>query len=173
MNSEPLSVRWLIRRDVDEALELGAMHAWDQADLLEHCKLRNGIAMVCEQDEETEIVGWCAYTLHPWSVHIGNIAGTDWEFGAVYELLQRLLNKLGAETGYRRDLITVVVPESQDDVLCFFRNCGFVAFAVRFRDDGMRYEMRYDLPQPLDLTKIDGVDCRRSTGYPCMLPEGF
>ena len=31
MNSEPLTVRWLIRRDVDEALELGAMHAWDQA----------------------------------------------------------------------------------------------------------------------------------------------
>jgi hypothetical protein len=172
MNSEPLSVRWLIRRDVDEALELGAMHAWDQADLLDHCKLRNGIAMVCE-DEHKHIVGWCAYTLHQSSVHIENIAGTDWEFGAVYELMQTLLNKLGAETGYRRDLITVVVTESQDDVLCFFRNCGFVAFAVRFRDGGMRYEMRYDLPQPLELTKIDGVDCRRSTGYPCMLPEGF
>ena len=173
MNAEPLSVRWMIRRDVDEALELGAMHAWDQADLLEHCKLRNGIAMVCEQDEHKHIVGWCAYTLHPSSVHIENIAGTDWEFGAVYELMQRLLNKLGAETGYRRDLITVVVPESQDDVLCFFRNCGFVAFAVRFRDDGNEYEMRYDLPQSAELCHIDGTPCRRSTGFPVMLPEGF
>ena len=169
MNSEPLTVRWLIRRDVDEALELGAMHAWDQADLLEHCKLRNGIAMVCEQDEHKHIVGWCAYTLHQSSVHIENIAGTDWEFGAVYELLQRLLNKLGAETGYRRDLITVTCPDDQDDVLCFLRQCGFVWQVLADR----QYQMRYDLPQPLELTKIDGVDCRRSTGYPCMLPEGF
>jgi hypothetical protein len=168
MSAEPLSVRWLIRRDIDEALELGAMHAWDNGDLLDHCKLRNGIAMVCEQDE-TEIVGWCAYTLHQGSVHIENIAGTDWEFGAVYELLQRLLNKLGSETGYRRDLITVVCPDDQDDVLCFLRQCGFVWQVLADR----QYQMRYDLPQPLELTKIDGVDCRRSTGYPCMLPEGF
>ena len=174
MSAEPLSVRWMIRRDMPAALELGAMTPWDHGDLREHCKLRNGIAMVCE-DGETEIVGWCAYTLHPSSVHIENIAGTDWEFGAVYELLQRLLNKrqLGAETGYRRDLITVVVPESQDDVLCFFRNCGFVAFAVRFRDDGNEYEMRYDLPQSAELCHIDGTPCRRSTGFPVMLPEGF
>ena len=156
MNSEPLTVRWLIRRDIDEALELGAMHAWDNGDLLDHCKLRNGIAMVCEQDE-TEIVGWCAYTLHQGSVHIENIAGTDWEFGAVYELLQRLLNKLGSETGYRRDLITVVCPDDQDDVLCFLRQCGFVWQVLADR----QYQMRYDLPQPLELTKIDGVDCRQ------------
>jgi hypothetical protein len=170
MNSElPLTVRWLIRRDVDEALELGAMHAWDQADLLEHCKLRNGIAMVCE-DEHKHIVGWCAYTLHQSSVHIENIAGTDWEFGAVYELLQRLLNKLGAETGYRRDLITVVCPDDQDDVLCFLRQCGFVWQVLADR----QYQMRYDLPQSNDeLCHIGGEPCRRSTGFPCMLPEGF
>jgi hypothetical protein len=169
MDSEPLTVRWLIRRDITEALELGAMHAWDQADLLEHCKLRNGIAMVCEQDE-TEIVGWMAYTLHPSSIHIANVAcDGDWDFGAAYELMQRLLNKLGAETGYRRDLITVTCPDDQDDVLCFLRQCGFVWQVLADR----QYQMRYDLPQPLELTKIDGVDCRRSTGYPCMLPEGF
>jgi hypothetical protein len=180
MDSEPLTVRWLIRRDITEALELGAMHAWDQADLLEHCKLLNGIAMVCEENHRNvggrvtgDIVGWCAYTLHQSSVHIENIAGTDWEFGAVYELLQRLLNKLGAETGYRRDLITVMVPADQDDVLCFFRNCGFIAFATQFFIDGSEYKMRYDLPQSAELCHIDGTPCRRSTGYPCMLPEGF
>jgi hypothetical protein len=176
MNSEPLTVRWLIRRDVDEALELGAMHAWDQADLLEHCKLRNGIAMVCEENHRNvggrvtgDIVGWCAYTLHQSSVHIENIAGTDWEFGAVYELMQKLLNKLGAETGYRRDLITVVCPDDQDDVLCFLRQCGFVWQVLADR----QYQMRYDLPQSAELCHIDGTPCRRSTGFPVMLPEGF
>ena len=172
MNADlPLTVRWLIRRDIEAALELGAMTPWDDDDLRQHCKTRNGIAMVCE-DENQSIVGWLAYSLHQSSIHIANIACDDWEFGAAYELMQRLLNKLGAETGYRRDLITVVVPESQDDVLCFFRNCGFVALVMRIAET-TEYEMEYTLPQQNELCHIGGEPCRRSTGFPCMLPEGF
>jgi len=172
MNAEPLTVRWLIRRDMEAALELGAMTPWDESDLLEHCKLRNGIAMVCE-DEQNNIVGWMAYRLNQGSIHVANVGCDDWEFGAAYELMQRLLNKLGAETGYRRDLITVMCPDDQDDVLVYLRDCGFVVAVQNFTADGNSYGLKYELPIEQELCSIGGVTCRRSTGFPCMTPEGM
>ena len=131
------TTRWLIRRDVEAALELGAMVPWDEGDMLEHNKLRNGIAMVCENSDQ-QIVGWLAYTVAMPHVSIANIACDDWTAPAT-ALVQRLLNKMG----HRRDLITVSVPDY------------------------------YDLPISSELVEIGGEVCRRSTGFPCMLPEGF
>ena len=99
------TTRWLIRRDVEAALELGAMVPWDEGDMLEHNKLRNGIAMVCENSDQ-QIVGWLAYTVAMPHVSIANIACDDWTAPAT-ALVQRLLNKMG----HRRDLITVSVPD--------------------------------------------------------------
>ena len=157
------TTRWLIRRDIEPALELGAMVPWDQGDMLAHNKQRNAIAMVCE-DSDQQIVGWAAYTLGPSHVGIANIACDDWT-EPTQSLIQRLLNKMGD----RRDLITVSVPDYQDDILVFFRACGFVVW-LQGRDT---IHMRYDLPISSELTEIGGETCRRSTGFPCMLPEGF
>ena len=157
------TTRWLIRRDVEAALELGAMVPWDQGDMLSHQRQRNGIAMVCE-DSDQQIVGWLAYTLEPSHISIANIACDDWTAPAT-ALIQRLLNKMGD----RRDLITVTVPDYQDDILCMFRACGFLV-SQQDRDE---IHMRYDLPISSELTEIGGETCRRSTGFPCMLPEGF
>ena len=162
MNAD-LQCRWLIRRDIEAALELGAMVPWDQGDMLEHNRQRNGIAMVCE-DADQQIVGWLAYTLGPSHVGIANIACDDWAAPAE-SLIQRMLNKMGD----RRDLITVSVPDYQDDILVFFRACGFVVW----QQTGDVIQMRYDLPISSELTAIGGEVCRRSTGFPCMLPEGF
>ena len=162
MNAEH-TTRWLIRRDIEAALELGAMVPWDQGDMLTHNKQRNGIAMVCE-DSDQQIVGWLAYTLHAGNIHLENIACDDWTAPAT-ALMQRLLNKMG----HRRDLITVSVPDYQDDILVFFRACGFVVW----QQDGDEIQMRYGLPISSQLTEIGGEVCRRSTGFPCMLPEGF
>jgi hypothetical protein len=157
------TTRWLIRRDIEPALELGAMWPWDQGDMIAHNKQRNVIAMVCENSDQ-QIVGWIAYTLGPSHVSIANIACDDWTAPAT-ALMQRLLNKMGD----RRDLITVSVPDYQDDILCMFRACGFVVW----QQDGDEIHMRYDLPISSELTEIGGEVCRRSTGFPCMLPEGF
>jgi hypothetical protein len=157
------TTRWLIRRDIEAALELGAMVPWDQGDMLAHNKQRNAIAMVCE-DSDQQIVGWIAYTLGLSHVSIANIACDDWAAPAE-SLIQRLLNKMGD----RRDLITVTVPDYQDDILCMFRACGFVVW----QQTGDEIQMRYDLPISSELTEIGGEVCRRSTGFPCMLPEGF
>ena len=162
MNAEH-TTRWLTRRDIEPALELGAMVPWDQGDMLTHNKQRNAIAMVCE-DSDQQIVGWLAYTLGPSHISIVNIACDDWTEPAE-SLVQRLLNKMGD----RRDLITVTVPDYQDDILCMFRACGFVVW----QQDGDEIQMRYDLPISSELTEIGGETCRRSTGFPCMLPEGF
>ncbi len=157
------TTRWLIRRDIEPALELGAMWPWDQGDMLAHNKQRNAIAMVCE-DSDQQIVGWLAYTLAMPHVGIVNIACDDWTAPAE-SLMQRLLNKMGD----RRDLITVTVPDYQDDILCMFRACGFVVW----HQTGDVIQMRYDLPIETELCRIDGVTCRRSTGFPCMVPEGM
>jgi hypothetical protein len=157
------TTRWLIRRDIEAALELGAMVPWDQGDMLAHNKQRNAIAMVCE-DSDQQIVGWLAYTLGPSHVSIANIACDDWTAPAE-SLMQRLLNKMGD----RRDLITVTVPDYQDDILCMLRSCGFWVW----QQDGDVIQMRYDLPIETELCSIDGVTCRRSTGFPCMVPEGM
>ena len=157
------TTRWLIRRDIEPALELGAMIPWDQGDMLTHNKQRNAIGMVCE-DSDQQIVGWLAYTLGPSHFGIANIACDDWTAPAT-ALMQRLLNKMGD----RRDLITVSVPDYQDDILCMLRACGFVVW----QQDGDEIQMRYGLPISSQLTEIGGEVCRRSTGFPCMLPEGF
>jgi hypothetical protein len=162
MNAEH-TTRWLIRRDMAAALELPAMVPWGQGDMLEHNKQRNAIGMVCE-DSDQQIVGWLAYTLEPSHISIANIACDDWTAPAT-ALMQRLLNKMG----HRRDLITVSVPDYQDDILVFFRACGFVVW----QQDGDEIQMRYGLPISSQLTEIGGEVCRRSTGFPCMLPEGF
>lgn len=164
------TTRWLIRRDIEAALELGAMVPWDQGDMLAHNKQRNGIAMVCE-DEHKDIVGWMAYTLNQGSIHIANVGCDDWEFGAAYELMQRLMNKLGADTGYRRDLITIMCPDDQDDVLVYLRDCGFLCVVQNLAEGYIG--MKYTLPIEQELCSIGGVTCRRSTGFPCMTPEGF
>ena len=163
MNAEH-TTRWLIRRDIEPALELGAMWPWDEGDMLTHNKLRNGIAMVCENSEQ-QIVGWIAYTLHAENIHVENIATEDWESSPATALIQRLLNKMGD----RRDIITINVPDYHDDVLVFLRSCGFVVW----QQDRDIIHMRYDLPISSQLTEIGGEVCRRSTGFPCMLPEGF
>jgi hypothetical protein len=159
------TTRWLIRRDMKAALEFPAMlPEWTQGDLRRHHQQRNGIALVCE-DSERRIVGWITYTLHRSHVAICNVATDDWEAEPAIALMQTLLNKMGD----RRDLITLECPADQDDILVFFRSCGF---AVWQQVNDMIY-MRYDLPISTELTEIGGEVCRRSTGYPCMLPEGF
>ena len=157
------TTRWMISRDIEAALELGAMVPWDHGDMLTHNKQRNAIGMVCE-DSDHQIVGWIAYTLGRSHIGIANIACDDWTAPAE-SLVQRLLNKMGD----RRDLITVSVPDYQDDILCMFRACGFVVW----HQTGDEIQMRYDLPISSELTKIGGEVCRRSTGFPCMLPEGM
>jgi hypothetical protein len=158
------NARWLIRRDMEAALELPAMVPWDGDDLLRHVKQRNGIAMICE-DTDRQIVGWIAYTLHQSHVAICNIATDEWEAEPAIALMQRLLNKMGD----RRDLITLECPDDQDDILVFFRSCGFAVW----QQVSDVIHMRYDLPISTELVEIGGEVCRRSTGYPCMLPEGF
>ena len=158
------TTRWMINRDIAAALKLPAMVPWDQGDMLELNRLRNGIVMVCE-DSDQQIVGWLAYTLSQSSVGICNIAVDDWEAEPAIALMQRMLNKMGN----RRDLVTLECPADQDDALVFFRSCGFTVW--QHINDMIC--MRYDLPISTELTEIGGEVCRRSTGYPCMLPEGF
>ena len=158
------NTRWMIGRDITAALKLPAMVPWDLDDVIEHNNQRNAIAMMCE-DSDQQIVGWIAYTLSQSSVGICNIAVDDWGAEPAIALMQRMLNKMGD----RRDLITLECPADQDDILVFFRSCGFTVW----QQVNDMICMRYDLPISTELTEIGGEVCRRSTGYPCMLPEGF
>lgn len=159
----PLTTRWLIRRDVEECLEIPAMIAWDADDMAAHCAQRNAIGIVCELDQ-TDIQGWMLYTIHRTHFDVANLAAYDYEFGACFELVQRLVDKLAGE----RDMILITVPEDQDDVLLFCRMCGFTA-AVQAAN---QIVMRYVLPTLLTMTRLNGVPISRVSGFPCLVPEG-
>jgi len=159
----PLRTRWLIRRDMDECLEIPGITPWDAEDMVVACRHKSSISLVCELDE-VDIQAWMIYTIHRSCFEIANLAAYDWEFGACFELVQKLVDKLG----YERDIILVTVPEEQDDILLFFRMCGFTAVIQQ----GGEITMRYNLPTLLTMTRMNGVPISRATGFPCLVPEG-
>lgn len=157
----PLSCRWLIRRDVEECLEIVGITPWDADDMVAACGQRNATGVVCELDE-IDIQGWMVYTMQRTHFTIENMSAYDWEFGAAYELVQRLVDKLKGE----RDTIMVTVPEDQDDILLFFRSCGFTAACT----SAGQIVMRYMLPNLLTMTRLNGVPISRVSGFPCLVP---
>jgi len=158
---DDLKTRWLIRRDVDAALALPAMLIWDAEDMEENLALNHGIGKVCEDGER--IVGWIAYELGDTHFHITNIGSDHWTCGGAAVLVQDVINRLGRQ----RDIITITVPDYSDDILVFLRSCGFVVW----QQTGSEIQMRYDVPLSSQLVEIGGETCRRSSGFPCMIPE--
>ena len=157
--------RWQIRRDYTACSEIAAaLHDWDESDILDHNRQRNGIASVVEIDDR--IVGWVAYTLHESHVYVHNIASINWRQDVFESLIQRLINR-AAVSESRRDMIVIAVPDRCDDALVMLRGCGFLVVG---QIDGM-IQMRYTIPISTELVEIDGITCRRVSGFPVMLPR--
>lgn len=146
-DSEPLRIRWMIRRDMPAVLDIEAEcfeFAWSEGDFIRCLRQRNVIGMVAEC--ENRVVGYMIYELHRERLHVLNFAvARSWRgCGVGRAMICKLTGKLSAE---RRNRIMLEVRESNLDAQLFFRHLGFRAVAVlRGHYAGSQedaYQMRY------------------------------
>ena len=125
-----VQIRWLIRRDMPEVLQIERTSfatAWSDEDFLCCLRQRNCIGMVAEANHQ--IVGFMIYELHKAKLHILNFAVSS-EFrrmGVGKQMVLRLIDKLSQQ---RRNEILLDLRESNLDGQLFFRTQGFRAVKV-------------------------------------------
>lgn len=141
-------VRWMIRRDMPEVLEIShrLKPRWNEDQIIHCLQQCNCIGMVAEAGED--VVGFIVYELHKERLLIlcGGINRKWRGRGAGTAIVKKMVSKLSP---HRRTKLDVYVNESGlDDVCKFLSRCGF---------RGIRYEgdeilMRYNVPTPSETT---------------------
>lgn len=143
-------IRWVIRRDMPEILEIerecfGA-DAWDEDDFILCLRQRNAIGMVIESPDD-QIVGYMVYELSKAALRILNfaVAPRCRRQGVGTRLVETLKAKLSWS---RRTSIVLEIREANLVGQLFFRSCGFRATGVAsgfYRTSEDAYVMRYRL----------------------------
>ncbi len=123
-------IRWMIRRDMPEALDIEAESfefPWLEEDFIRCLRQRNCIGMVAEHDDR--VVGFMIYELNKTRLHILNFAvAPECRRGGVgSQMLAKLIGKLSAQ---RRSRIVLEVRETNLPAQLFFRDNGFRAVSV-------------------------------------------
>lgn len=125
-----VQVRWLIRRDMPEVLEIERQSfefAWCEEDFLYCLRERYCIGMVAEYNHR--IMGFMICELHKAKIHILNFA-VDPEFQRQTigtQMIEKLVDKL---TQQQRQEIVLEVRESNLRAQLFFKKMGFKAVLV-------------------------------------------
>lgn len=113
-------IRWLIRRDIPEVLDIerkSFKEPWNEDDFLVHLRHRNCIGMVAEVGEK--VIGFFIYELHSAHLRLINLAvHPDYRGQGIGE--QATL-KLQSKLSYQRTHIVALVPESCLEVQSFFK----------------------------------------------------
>ncbi len=145
-------IRWLIRRDMHEVLEIensSFEFPWCEEDFLRALQQRNCIGMVAEHDDR--VVGFMIYELHKTQLHVLNFA-VNTRFrrqGIGSQMFAKLSGKLSPQ---RRTRITLEVRETNLAAQLFFRTSGFRAVSVlrNFYEDTPEdaYIMEFWHPEP-------------------------
>lgn len=142
-------IRWLIRRDMDEVLNIEKSSfefPWSEEEFLCCLRQRNCIGTVAELDHQ--IVGFMIYELHQSMLRILNFAVLPEmrRQGVGQQMVQRLIDKLSQQ---RRREIVLEVRETNLGAQLFFAGSGFRALSVlrNHYDDTFEdaYYMRYSL----------------------------
>jgi ribosomal-protein-alanine N-acetyltransferase len=153
----PVTIRWMIRRDMPEVLDIERLSfefPWSDDDFVRCLRQRNCIGMVADADDK--VAGFMVYELHKTRLHILN-------FAVAPELRRRsvggaMIDKLTAKLSPdRRSRIQLEVRETNLDAQLFFRDRGFRALSVlhNFYDDTpedayfMQYRYRVPIEAPL------------------------
>jgi ribosomal-protein-alanine N-acetyltransferase len=147
-----LNLRWLIRRDLPEVLQIEQQsfpEPWTEEEFLRLLKTRCHIGIVAECD--WKIVGFMIYELHMSRLDIHNFAVHP-DFRRQYvghRMVKRLIDKLSPQ---RRTHIRLHIRETNLEGQLFFRSQGFKALRVKRNfwesehstEDA--YLMQYSLP---------------------------
>lgn len=125
-----VQIRWLIRRDMPEVLNIEQQsfeYSWTEEDFLCCLRQRNCIGMVAERDHE--IVGFMIYELHKSRLNILNfaVANRVRRQGVGSQMVMRLVDKLSQQ---RRKEILLEVRERNLDAQMFFKQQNFRAVRV-------------------------------------------
>jgi len=154
-----LSVRYMIRRDIPEVLEIewaSFAYPLTEEDFLHNLRQGNCIGTVAEHGEK--VVGFMIYESHKYKFHILNFAVHSlYRRGGVGSyMVMRLIGMLPHPLCTRR--ITLEVRETNLLAQLFFRSRGFKAVKVlpRFYEDSGEdaYLMQYQLgPEVINAEK--------------------
>lgn len=123
-----MHVRWMIRRDMNEVLDIDrdCFHSpWGEDGFIKMLRQRNIIGMIVELDEK--VVGFMVYQLNKRSLHIHRFAASPKGEGTGSEMVNKLKGKLNQQ---RRNKITVDVPERMLGALNFFKRHDFIATGI-------------------------------------------
>ena len=123
-------VRWMIRRDMPEVLEIESQSfefPWDEDTFMGALRQRNCIGMVVEMDEV--VAGFMIYELHKSRLHVLNFAvHPDYRRQGVGQTMtNKLISKL---TSQRRTRILLEVKETNVEAQQFFKAQGFRAVQI-------------------------------------------
>lgn len=151
MNNSRCNIRWCIRRDIFEVLEIekqGFANPWSEDELLSCLRNRNCIAMVAEIGEK--VVGYMIYELEKTRLNLIKLAVHSGyrRRGVGSDMILKLIGKL---SGHRRPILSVTLRETNLGAQLFFKRLGLKAIRVvknHFDDSGEdAYEMCYALPE--------------------------
>lgn len=147
-------VRWLIRRDMPEVLDIEAAsfeYPWTQDDFISCLQQRNCIGMVAELDGE--VVGYIIYEMERSEFHVLNVAVRPdcRRRGVGQQLVNKVIGKLRPR---QRTKVNLEVRETNLAAQLFFRRFGFQAVTVLkdFYDDTAEdaYMMMYQLQEVVE-----------------------
>jgi len=155
------SVRWLIRRDMPEVMEIenrSFEFPWAEEDFLIALRQRNVIGVVYESHNDL-IHGFMLYELHENRLRVLNLAVAPEvrRTGVGRAIVQRLLDRLEPQ---KRTCIEAAVRETNVDAQMFLSTFGFRAETLLKRhyedtsEDGILF--RYTLPAGKENVMIDG-----------------
>lgn len=142
-------IRWMIRRDMPQILAIENRcfdDPWTEEDFIKVLRRRNCIGMVAEDSETERIVGYMTYELEKQKLELLSLA-VDKDFrrnGIGKQMIGKLTMKLSPD---RRNVLTVLVRETNLGAQLFFRQMGFRAVNIvrnAYDDtDEAAYYMRY------------------------------
>jgi [ribosomal protein S18]-alanine N-acetyltransferase len=126
----PVHIRWMIRRDMEEVLQIEEKcfeFPWYEEDFIRCLRQRNCIGMVAEYQDE--IFGFMIYELHEYRIHLLNFAVSPEKqrTGVGSQMIAKLQSKLSS---HKRSRLLLEARETNLPAQLFFRENGFKAISV-------------------------------------------
>ncbi|WP_234824165.1 ribosomal protein S18-alanine N-acetyltransferase [Bremerella cremea] len=157
----PVHIRWMIRRDMQEVLDIESLsfeYAWSEEEFVKCLRERNCIGMVAEHDDR--IAGYMIYEILNTRLHLLNLAVAPSMrlAGVGRQMIGKLVSKL---THRRRRQILLEVRETNLGAQKFFRNLDFKAISLLrdFYEDTTEdaYLMQYKQQETSGFTPVNRI----------------
>ena len=148
MNDIAVHIRWMIRRDMPEVLEIESKsfeHPWNEFAFIRVLRQRNCIGMISEYEER--VIAFMVYELKKDEIGLLNFAvHPDYRRrGVGRQMVQKIKYKLGS----RRQKVTLETSEYSLGAQLFWRAVGFKATSIlkdfydhEFQEDAIAFEYR-------------------------------